>query len=137
MSVEKSRAEAARWLSQARADLRAAQASRTARSFEWACFQCQQAGEKALKALWMHDGHEPWGHSLTRLVEEYPEPLRGAGVRALIDEARLLDKLYIPTRYPNGLPDLTPAEVYGEPDAAAALAAAQMLLNVVTAIAAD
>lgn len=39
--------------------------------------------------------------------------------------ARLLDKLTIPTRYPNGLPDLTPAEVYGPSDAAAVIGAAE------------
>lgn len=51
MSREKYRADAMRWLSQATADLRAARNSLGSGSFEWACFQSQQAGAKALKAL--------------------------------------------------------------------------------------
>lgn len=129
MSAEKNRAEAKRWISQSRADLRAAEASKAAGSHEWACFQCQQAGEKALKAVWLAAGHDPWGHSVLRLIEEYPEPVLGEQLRACIEQARLLDKLYIPTRYPNGLPDLTPAEVYGETDAVAAIAAARAVLR--------
>lgn len=52
MSVEKHEAEARRWLKQAFADRGAAEASLASGHFEWACFQAQQAAEKALKALW-------------------------------------------------------------------------------------
>jgi HEPN domain-containing protein len=37
-----------RWLAQARWDLKAARDSAAAGNFEWACFQAQQAAEKAL-----------------------------------------------------------------------------------------
>ncbi|MHB1275815.1 MAG: HEPN domain-containing protein [Candidatus Humimicrobiaceae bacterium] len=30
-------------------------------NYEWACFQSQQAGEKALKALWYYYAFDPWG----------------------------------------------------------------------------
>jgi len=39
--------EAKRWLAQARRDLKAAKDSSSAGNFEWACFQAQQAAEKA------------------------------------------------------------------------------------------
>ncbi len=39
------------WLAQARADLAAAEDSAATGHHEWACFQAQQAGEKALEAL--------------------------------------------------------------------------------------
>lgn len=42
-------------------------------------------------------------------------------------ERWLLDKYYIPTRYPNGLPDLTPGQVYREEDARRGLDAARFL----------
>jgi HEPN domain-containing protein len=129
MSVEKRLHEATRWLEQATADLKAAGDSRNAGNHEWACFQCQQAGEKALKALWIRDGHDPWGHSLLRLLEEHPDTACRGRLAPLRDSASLLDKLYLPTRYPNGLPDLTPSKVYGEPDAIAALAAASRFLD--------
>ncbi len=35
----------------------------------------------------------------------------------LLRAATLLDRFYIPTRYPNGLPDLTPGEAYLDEDA--------------------
>ncbi len=129
MSDEKRLHEAKRWLEQATADLKAARDSSAAGNHEWACFQCQQAGEKALKAIWIRDGHDPWGHSLLRLVEEHPEDERRGQLAALRDSASLLDKLYIPTRYPNGLPDLTPSKVYGQPDTVAALKAAEAFLE--------
>jgi len=51
MSQENYKKESARWLKQAIADLKAARNSQKANNFEWACFQAQQAGEKALKLL--------------------------------------------------------------------------------------
>lgn len=134
MSAEKSRAEAQRWISQANADLRAAKASRAAGSREWACFECQRAGDKALKAVWLANQHDPWGHSAIRLIEDYPQPATQQRLRALLEHARLLDKLCIPTRYPNGLPELTPAEVYGETDSVSALSAAGAMLREASAI---
>lgn len=44
-------------------------------------------------------------------------------------EAQSLDKLYIPTRYPNGLPDLIPYEAYNEQDALRALEAVNTILE--------
>lgn len=130
MSLEKMRKEAARWLAQARADLRAAEASRQANCFEWACFQSQQSAEKAMTALWMQHDHDPWGHSVLKLMEDFPDSaLRDNLLKPLQGYACLLDKLYIPTRYPNGLPDLTPAQVYGDSDADQAIQAAKSILG--------
>ena len=49
-------------------DLRAAENSKRTGSHEWACFQAQQAAEKALKAAWLANGFEPWG--LTFLYQD-------------------------------------------------------------------
>lgn len=133
MSVEKHDQEARRWLTQARADLRAARLSIEGESFEWACFQSQQAAEKALKAFWYSRGLDPWGHSVIKLIDDFGERTGGdPALRGLLDEARLLDKLYVPTRYPNGLPELTPSEVYGRRDADGAVAAALRIIETVT-----
>lgn len=40
----------------------------------------------------------------------------------------MLDKFYIPTRYPNGLPDLIPGHVYGQEDARREIEAAHLLV---------
>ena len=132
MSGTKRRHEAMRWLDQARADLRAARQSCKTKTYEWSCFQCQQAGEKALKALWFLHLGDPWGHSLVRLVVEFPaEAGHKVKVIELLPQARRLDKLYIPTRYPNGLPDLTPSEVYDVSEAKAALQDAETIISFV------
>ena len=132
MSSEKYRNDAERWFSQAEADLNAAKSSRGAEIYEWSCFQCQQAGEKALKALWFHFQYDPWGHSVTRLIEDYPDKKTyQTSLESLIIRANALDKLYIPTRYPNGLPELSPFQVYSEKDSEEAINAAEDIISTV------
>ena len=59
------------WLAQARADLAAAEDSAATGHHEWACFQAQQAGEKALEALLYARGRTSIvTHSLRRLMRE-------------------------------------------------------------------
>jgi len=59
------------WFEQAEADLRAAELSASGGVNEWACFQAQQAGEQALKALLYGRGFTSIiTHSLRRLVRE-------------------------------------------------------------------
>lgn len=130
MSVEKFRHEAKRWLLQAQADIKAAEGSVTAGSFEWACFQAQQAGEKALKAIWQSHALEPWGHSLTRMIQEFPVEEAKVELASFLNHAKRLDKLYIPTRYPNGLPDSIPAEVFTLEEAREAISLAKDLIGV-------
>jgi HEPN domain-containing protein len=48
----------------------------------------------------------------------------------LLDRARALDKLYIPTRYPNGLAGGAPADFYTRPEAERAIADAEAVLAV-------
>jgi len=88
------------WLRQADADLRAARSARDAGHYEWSVFACQQAAEKAIKALFQHLHKEAWGHVLSALLGE----LTGEAKPTvdLIERAKTLDKHYIPTRYPNG-----------------------------------
>ena len=42
--------------------------------------------------------------------------------------AKRLDRHYVPTRYPNGLPGNVPAQVYAEADSTEALAAARRIV---------
>jgi HEPN domain-containing protein len=135
MSEEKFQHEADRWMLQAGADLEAATISARGGSHEWACFQAQQAAEKALKALWYSGRHDPWGHSLVRLVNEHPAAtIRNLLVSALLEHASTLDQYYLPTRYPNGLPDLTPHEVYTGRQAEVAITTARGIIEKVTEI---
>lgn len=97
------------WLAQAIRDLEQAQASRDDGRHEWACFAAQQAAEKAVKALHQSLGQEAWGHVITRLLNDLPMEVPSE----IIEEGRVLDAYYIPTRYANGHPEGPPFEHYG------------------------
>ncbi|WP_038045142.1 HEPN domain-containing protein [Thermus caliditerrae] len=127
MSAEKRRLEGERWLLQAEDDLEAGRALLAAGKYAQAAFLAQQAGEKALKGLWLALGLDPWGHSLAWLIKDLPGE-RGERLRSLLPLALALDKLYIPTRYPDALPGLIPKEAYTREEAEEALAHAQLLL---------
>ncbi len=79
MSWTKNQHEAERWLKTAEEDLQAADVLLRAGSFAQACFyptgifDAQQSGEKAVKALWYRMDADPWGHSVQKLIADFPE----------------------------------------------------------------
>jgi len=103
--------EGLRWLEQAEADRKGAQLLLDGGSYHLACFVGQQVTEKALKAFIYAQGEEfVVGHSveaLCRWAAEFDTDFEG-----LREMVAPLDGYYIPTRYPNGLPDSIPARVY-------------------------
>jgi len=117
MSQSKARYEAARWLHTAREDFQAAQALDKASLFSHACYMAQQCAEKAVKALWFYIDADPWGHSIQKLIMQFPKQELISDSEIWLENGALLDKYYIPTRYPNGLPDLTPGQSYTAKDA--------------------
>jgi HEPN domain-containing protein len=129
----KNEAEFARWFEQARDDLAAARASKNAGHHEWACFQAQQAAEKALKAFLLLQGKRQFvSHSIKELLREAQDV---APQLQTLSKARRLDEYYIPTRYPNGLPGGTrPHEFYDEEEANECLQLAQWVLDAIDRI---
>jgi len=117
------------WFEQAEADLRAAELSASGAAYEWACFQAQQAGEKALKALLYARGFTSIvTHSLRRLLRECATA--DPSFAKLSDAGRLLDQHYIATRYPNGLDEETPpTRYYEKEDAEQCLRSARSILD--------
>lgn len=103
-------------------------------SHEWACFQSQQAAEKAVKALWYFHSFDPWGHSVLKLIQDFPDQSVASTLGKLKNQAARLDKLYIPTRYPNGLPDLVPGDAYTSAEAAQAMKAAKQVIDLVASL---
>ncbi len=103
--------EGYRWLEQAAADLHSAKVLLENNIYHTTCFISQQAAEKALKAYLYGQGEElVAGHSVASLCSwaaEYDQDFM-----ALHEDISILDGYYIPTRYPNGLPDDIPARVY-------------------------
>lgn len=121
------RAEGARWLLQSERDLDAARYLREGGRHNLACYQAQQAAEKALKAVFYANGEETvLGHSAVVLVAAAGEI--APDLRTVADAARRLDRFYIPTRYPNGLPGGIPADAFDERDAAGAIADAEAVV---------
>lgn len=120
MSEAKDRNTAEIWFKQALDDHETAEILLKAGKYAQSCFFFQQAAEKAVKACWYYYGEAPWGHAISRLIETFPVPEIRYNIHdELIDDAKELDKFYIPTRYPNGLPsDLTPKEAYTKKNAA-------------------
>jgi HEPN domain-containing protein len=113
-------AEAGRRLAQARSEIAFARVGVREGFHAQACFHCQQAAEMALKALhYLGGARLVMGHSLVELLAALTEThpalaaLRGAAAR--------LDQLYIPTRYPNGLPGGVPADVFSQEQATEAI----------------
>lgn len=131
MSLDKNRSEADRWIATAEDDLDTARLLRDSGKYAHACFHAQQAGEKAVKALWYSLGQFPWGHSAQKLIQDL-KSVDASAFEAIADltiEAAVLDRFYIPTRYPNALPDLTPAQAYFREDADTAIEKAKILLQ--------
>jgi HEPN domain-containing protein len=115
------------WFVQALRDLEQAESSQAEGRHEWACFAAQQSAEKAVKALHLFLKQEAWGHVVARLLKELPLPLP----EDLIDKAKVLDGLYIPTRYANGHPEGAPFEHYGKIQSRDAIEYAREILEFV------
>jgi HEPN domain-containing protein len=116
-----------RWILQARDTLESANEDLNNGRYNWACFKAQQAAEYAVKGLIYGLGSIPTGHSVLRLLAR----LRGRriDVEGVMRYARILDRHYIPTRYPNAHPEGPPYEYYDELTAREALEAARKILE--------
>ena len=103
--------EGKRWLDQATEDLKWAKDLAERGGWYIACFLAQQVGEKALKAYLYAQGEEiVIGHSIERLCSN--ASAYDDFFSEKVKKWSILDGFYIPTRYPNSLPDSIPAKVY-------------------------
>lgn len=116
------------WFRQAEADLQHARHSLEDGDYEWTCFAAHQAAEKALKAVFLKLGMEAWGHTLTVLIGNllsHPKPPS----EMLVNSARILDKYYIPTRYPNGFDSGAPTDYFTQEEGRNAIRLAEAILE--------
>jgi len=118
--------ESNRWLTFAQQDLRMAELAMADALYNQVCFHCQQCAEKAVKGLLAHQGQTPpRTHRLVDLLGLLdPNPLEAIAV-----DIQLLDRFYIPTRYPDALPGSLPEGLPDAQDAAQALDIAQQTLE--------
>ncbi|HTV54560.1 MAG TPA: HEPN domain-containing protein [Terriglobia bacterium] len=115
------------WLKQAEKDLLAAKDSSAAGHHEWAAFQAQQSGEKAVKALVQFLHGSARGHSVTDILGHIEPRIRvPAGV---LDAARELDQIYVTARYPNGFASGAPSDYFTEITSKRLIERAQTILE--------
>jgi HEPN domain-containing protein len=114
------------WFRQAERKLDSARWDIQGAFYEDACFSAQQAAELAAKALLERQGRIERGHSVLQLLQT-----AGGVPQDVLDAARVLDRYYIPTRYPNGFPAGAPMDYYDEPTAQEAVRLAETILGYV------
>ena len=103
------RDEIRRWLEQSEADFSGARYNFDGGKFYIAAFWCQQAVEKALKALFLYEkkGEVPQSHSLIYLATNTSMPEK------FFSFLKELTPKFIDTRYPDASVDL-PKNIYDE-----------------------
>jgi HEPN domain-containing protein len=128
--MSKNAEEAGRWLTQAEADISVAEWNFKGKFWWEVCFKCQQAAEKALKAFRYAQGERSiLSHSVLELGKACVQYDREFNKHE--KAFRVLDRYYITTRYPNGLPGLTPSEYFDEDEAAKAISSAREIIALV------
>jgi len=115
------------WLKQSESDLKHSRNALKDGDYEWSCFAAQQAAEKAVKALFMKINKEAWGHTVSILLSNLPEDLKPE--QKLIDKAKILDKHYIPSRYPNGFEMGAPVDFYTKEEAENSIKIAEEIIE--------
>ena len=108
------------WLRQAQRDWEHARRALDSGDYEWACFASQQSAEKAVKSLFLKANRSAWGHAVSALLQQLPEPWHAD--ESLVNAGKELDKHYIPPRYPNSYPEGAPYEYYTRSEAERAIA---------------
>jgi HEPN domain-containing protein len=114
------------WFRQAQRKLDSARWDIQGEFYEDACFSAQQAAELAVKALLESQGRIELGHSVYQLLGT-----AGDVPSEILAAARVLDRYYIPTRYPNGFPAGAPMDYYDQPTAEEAVELAETILEFV------
>ena len=114
--MKEAKKESLRWYLQAKDDFKFVQwVLKESVFFDKGCFLSQQAGEKVLKScLYAIGKRRVIGHSLFEMIVEL------TGIEKefakITEPAKRLDRFYITTRYPNGLPGGSPFQVYSLSD---------------------
>lgn len=121
--------ESLRWLRQAEHNLEVARHNLKGGFYSDACFMAEQTAQVALKAFILaNKRRHVWEHSvqeLTRISSQYD-----ADFNDLIGAGKILDRYYIPTRYPDALASpAIPCETYAEKDAVEAVSLAEQIIT--------
>jgi HEPN domain-containing protein len=121
--------EALRWLEQAEHNFEVAKNNLSSTFYSDACFMAEQTSQVALKALIIfYKKRNVWEHSIQELVRissEYDKRFED-----LVEAGKILDRYYIPTRYPDALATpAVPYKTYSERDAREAVVLTESILQ--------
>ena len=116
-----------RWMAQASDTLNSAGSDYSNKSYNWCCFKAQQAAEYAVKALLKGLGISAYGHSIIKLLKDLET--YSLNVHTLTSFARILDRHYVPARYPDAFTEGSPFEFYDEKTALEALDCAEKICD--------
>lgn len=119
------------WFEFAEEDLTVAKAARNERVFNLACFHAQQGVEKMLKGyLSINDRDIPKIHSIVKLLTLCAQIDRD--FETISETCINLDDYYIPTRYPDALPGMSPEGMPDDDDAEEAISSLEQVMDFVT-----
>lgn len=121
--------DALRWLEQAEHNLKVAKHNLIGNFYSDACFMAEQTAQVALKAfIIFHKKRLIWEHSIQELANLCSE--HDKSFEKFIEYGKILDRYYIPTRYPNALArQAVPFKTYTENDAKEAIKFAEEMIN--------
>ncbi|BBG23149.1 HEPN domain-containing protein [Sulfuracidifex tepidarius] len=112
-----------RWFRSAQLTLESAKHDLSGGFYNWSCFKSQQASELSVKAYLYGIGQPKTGHVVSQLLIFLRAP------QDLVDKAKYLDKLYIPTRYPDAWENENPSYYYTKREAEEAIKYAEEIIN--------
>jgi len=115
-----------KWITFAQEDLKMAELALKEGIYNQTCFHSQQCVEKVLKGFITYKGEiHPQTHKLTDILSfTSPGPFDD-----LTDKIIILDRFYIPTRYPDALPGILPEGLPTEEDAKEAIEVAKLVFE--------
>jgi HEPN domain-containing protein len=120
----------ATWIAFARRDVQAADVLQRNGIYEESCFHSQQAAEKALKALLVYNRQTPPRiHDLADLLTRCLTV--DTTLNAFRAECTTLNQYYAPTRYPDAVAAISPADLPGQTEAQRALDYARAILSAI------
>lgn len=119
---------ARRWLAFADEDLRMAELALEETLWNQVCFHAHQCAEKSLKALAAERGESP---PRTHRLTDLSTLLEGPVSEEFAEGLRSLESFYIPTRYPDAVPDSLSETLPGEQEAREAIAVARNVSDTV------
>lgn len=124
------KAEWQRYKKQADHTLASARRDYEAQDYDWACFKAHQAAELILKGWLRSTDRFVTGHSIIKLLADLKQ-------QDVISEeirkcARELDKVYIPSRYPDAYIAGAPMEFFDQQNAMDSLSCVEKIFALVT-----